>query len=258
MSHRVEWSYVQARLQARHGERLGDSEWRMLEAAKTLGRFIEESRSTPMRRFTDHINEQMTAHTIERILRAEWRAYVAEIAAWTSSAWKPAVLWGAHVPDLIMLDRLLAGDTPGWMREDPVFGPLLGADGQIRTASLEKTPFFPLSLANWASRGLVEHWLAHWRVSWPRRFGADRQWLEKLAALVRIHVRRLARAGVEESSGPYRRELAHALTRMFRRCSGTPVAVFCHLALVALDLERLRGCLVSRRLFGAEYAEGSV
>lgn len=257
MSRRVDWSYVQARLQARHGERLRDPEWRMLEAAKTLEHFIERSRSTPLRRFTDHMNAQMTSHTIERILRTEWRGYVAEVAAWTSPAWKPAVLWGAHVPDLTVLDRLLAGDTPDWMREDLVFGPLVGADRQIRAARLEKSPFSPLSPANGGDGGFAERWLAHWRALWPRRCGADCLWLAKLAEVVKAHIGQLARAGAEETSGPYRRELAHALTRTFRRRSGTPVAVFCHLALVALDLERLRGSLVRRRLFGAEYAKGA-
>ena len=61
--------------------------------------------------------------------------------------------------------------------------------------------------------------------------------------------RGLTRAGPQEASAPYRRDLAQTVTRLFRRHGGTPVAVFCHLALVALDLERLRGDLVRRALF---------
>ena len=53
----------------------------------------------------------------------------------------------------------------------------------------------------------------------------------------------------KKSSAPYRRDLAHAVTRLFRRHGASPAAVFCHLVLVALDLERLRGGLVRRRLF---------
>jgi len=36
---------------------------------------------------------------------------------------------------------------------------------------------------------------------------------------------------------------------LFRRCAGSPVAVFAHLALVALALEQLRGGIVVRSLF---------
>lgn len=255
----ADWSYVQARLQARHGERSRDSEWGMLEAAKTLDHFLVRSHSTPLRRFTVHMNAQMTSHRIESILRAKWRDYVAEVAAWPSAAWRPAVLWGAHVPDLIVLDRLLAGDAPpDWTRDDPVFGPLVGADRQTPAARLEKSRFSPLSSAKEGGGGLAECWLAHWRALLPRGCGADCRCLMSLAELVKVHIRRLAQAGPEETSGPRRRDLADALTRMFRRYSGTPVAVFCHLALVALDLERLRGNLVRRRLFGTEEAKGAI
>jgi hypothetical protein len=56
--------------------------------------------------------------------------------------------------------------------------------------------------------------------------------------------RRTARALAEQS----------ALARLFRRHAATAVAVFAYLALVALDLERLRGGLVVRSMFDAERA----
>ena len=59
---------------------------------------------------------------------------------------------------------------------------------------------------------------------------------------------------MQETSAPYRRDLAQTLTRIFRRHGGSPAAVFCHLALVALELERLRGDLVRRRLFEPSHA----
>ena len=259
MSRRAEWSDVQARLQARHGERLREPDWRLLEAAKTLGHFIERSRSTSLRRFTGHMNAQMTSHTIERSLRVEWRGYVAEIAGWTSPAWTPAVLWAAHVPDLAVLDRLLDGNAPDWAREDPVFAALASRDRQIGAANLEGSLFFPLFSALPPTKpgngGLAGLWLAHWESLWPRRSATDCRWITRLVEVVKDHTGQLARAGARETSGAYRQDLAHALTRMFRRRSFTPVAVFCHLALVALDLERLRGGLVRRRLFDIERAQ---
>jgi len=253
MSPLAEWSYVQARLQARHGERLSEPEWRMLEVAKTLAGFLQKTRSTSLRRFIDRLDDEMTSHAIERILRFAWRVYVAEIGSWAPPAWRRATLWVSYVPDLVVVDRLLAGETAIWMREDPLFGPLVSAGHDTRAASLQESPFFPLAAAPKENGGLGERWRAHWRTLWPRRCGAQCQ-LEKLADLVKAHIDELAGASVEESSELYRQKFAHALTKMFRKCGGTPAAAFCHLALIALDIERLRGSLVRRRLFHPEYA----
>jgi hypothetical protein len=74
---------------------------------------------------------------------------------------------------------------------------------------------------------------------------------------VAAHFARLARAGAQESSAPYRRDIARTLTKIFRTRSCSPVALFAHLALVGIDLERLRGGLVRRRVFGAVRAESA-
>lgn len=250
----AEWSYVQARLQARHGERLSEPEWRKLEAANTLAGFIEKIRSTSLRRFIDRLDTEMTSHAIERALRFAWRAYVAEVASWTPPAWRPAALWARYVPDLIVVDRLLAGETAIWLLEDPLFRSLVSVDQDMRAAGLRMSPFFPLAAAAPKENGrLGERWRAHWRALWPRRCGAHcRQTLEKLADLVKAHLDELDGVDLHESSRLYRWKLAHALTRMFRERGGTPSAAFCHLALVAIDIERLRGGLVRRRLFDSE------
>ncbi len=95
---------------------------------------------------------------------------------------------------------------------------------------------------------LAGRWYAHWRTLWPKD-ATERRALAALAETVKAHVARLERSGPQDASAPYRRELAQTITRMFRRHGGTPTAAFCHLALVALDLERLRGGLVRRALF---------
>jgi hypothetical protein len=51
-----------------------------------------------------------------------------------------------------------------------------------------------------------------------------------------------------------RHELHERLTGLFRAATGTVAATFCHLMLIALDFERLRGGFVSRRLFAAARA----
>ena len=58
-----------------------------------------------------------------------------------------------------------------------------------------------------------------------------------------------------DSAEPLRRELVSRLQRLLRAAAGTVVVTVCHLALVALDLERLRGGLSRRCLFGDDQTE---
>jgi hypothetical protein len=248
MSGRPQWSYVQARLQARHGERLQDADWRALEAARSLDQFIERSRATALRRFSERLNAGMSSHAIERSLRAAWRDYVAEVAGWGPLDWRPAVLWMSHLADLPAIDALLRGETPDWAQQDARL--LAFLETERHTA---KAPLAPVLPAPERESTLTRRWYAHWRTLWPR--GEAQRALTHLVDTVKAHVDRLARADRQETSAPYRRELARNVTRMFRRHGGSPIAVFCHLTLVALDLERLRGGLVRRRLFGPARAE---
>jgi hypothetical protein len=240
-------------LQARHGERLDEGDWRVLEGAKSLDHHLDRSRATSLRRFTDRLEARMSSHAIERVLRAEWRRYVAETAAWVPPVWRPAVRWLRHVPDLPMLELLRQGDAPEWVRQDPTLAAHAERDPQKRVTGHED----PSALLSLANTGTLAHWLTHWRALWPPLCGVDCQWLDRLCTAVAEHLGRLTTAGVQETSARYRGDLAQAVTRLFRRRSGTPVALFAHLTLVALDLERLRGGLVRRQLFAAESMESA-
>jgi len=253
VSARPQWSYVQARLQARHGERLQEGDWHALEAARSIDHYIERSRATPLRRFTAHVNARMPAHAIERTLRAAWRAYVADVAHWIPHEWQPAVLWAAHLADLPGLDALLRGETPGWTQQEPALLFIADSDPRVRSAHLEKTPLAPLVPSTMEESTLAIRWYAHWRALWPKPSPHTRQ-LALLAAMVQHHFERLALAGPQEASSQHRQDLAARLVRMFRHHSATPAAVFCHLGLVALELERLRGGLSRRRLFEPGHA----
>lgn len=215
------WSYVQARVQARHGGLLAEHDWRSLAAAKSVAHFLERTRATWLRRFTDPLSAGMASHAIERQLRASWRAYVAQVGEWVPAPWQPAVLWMAVLADLPLIP------------EDP--------------ANIESSALAPLLVTDAGDAGIGERWHAHWRTLWPRDSGCEG--MDRLARIVGTHVEMLARAGAQARSAPYRHALAQALVRLFRRHGGTPVAVFAHLGLVALELEQLRGAVVRRRLF---------
>ena len=222
MSGDPQWHYAQTRLQARHGERLDAAGWQGLEAAQSGDYYLDRARATALRGFAGRIDAGMEPHALERILRAEWRDLVAEIAGWVPTAWRPAVLWVQPIAELPARAALEAGTQAAWMEADPVL------------SAQTLTP------AAWGRR---------WRALWPRGAAADRQPLEELAALVTAHLAALAQAPQDGGSAGLREALAHALTRIFRRHAAAPAAVFAQLALIALDLERFRGGLLRRRLF---------
>jgi hypothetical protein len=254
MSANPRWSYVQARLQARHGERLQETDWRAIEAARSIDEFIARARVTALRRFTERVNARMSSHAVERMLRDTWRVYVAELASWVPAAWCQAVLWTSLLPELPIIDGALRGEAPEWIEQDPAFAELAKADAQKRNVTPANSPLDALVASNGREKTLAARWYTHWRSLWPRRQAANRALLDLIATII-AHVERLDRAGLQEASASYRRDLARKLTRMFRRHGGSPAAMFCHLALVALDLERLRGDLVRRRLFEPSIAE---
>jgi len=249
VSPRPRWRYVQARLQARHGERLSEADWRMLEAARSLDHFLERARGTPLRRFTERLNAGVTSHAIERLLRMSWRTYVAEVAGWLDRDWQPAVLWAAHVADLPAINALLRGEAPAWAKQDSALAAFAEGNPLQRSAALENSPLAPLLPAPGRGTSLAHRWAAHWQLLWPRSGRAETHGLHNLIAVVAAHAVQLALAAPPGTSPPHRLEVAKRLTRLFRQNGASPAAVFSHLALAALDLERLRGNLVRRRLF---------
>jgi hypothetical protein len=85
-------------------------------------------------------------------------------------------------------------------------------------------------------------------VDWPRVSRAERHALEAFARELALHVQRMATPGMVDDGFAERAILGVTLTRLFRRHGEEPVAPFCHLVLVAMDLERLRGALERRAL----------
>jgi hypothetical protein len=244
MSLRPSWSYVQARLQARRAERLTEGDWQVLEAVRSPDHFIDRARATASRRFSERLNTGMSSHGIEHELRNAWRDHVTEVASWCPPDWRPAILWCAPLADLPSFAALLRGEAPRWAQQDAALAAFL----ELAQDATTRSPLDVLLPGSKREPTLAGRWYAHWRSLWPQ--GArERRALTVLADTVKAHVARLDLADPEDTSLAYRRALAQAMSRMFRRHSASPIAVFCHLALVALDLERLRGGLVRRALF---------
>jgi hypothetical protein len=231
--------YAQARVQSQYGARPHSSDWRRLEASHDLGQYLEGARGSIFGPWIAGIDRSRDVHTIERTLRAAWRHYVATVAGWHPRCWQAWLTWLEWLPSLGLIAQLERADPkPPWLQADP----LLGATGRGTALAV----FEP---AITGAVPLGQLWLAHWRELRPAVEGGTEQLLVVLARVVREHARALSLESADAVA--LREQLRARLCRLFRSAAGTPVATLCHLVLMALDFERLRGGLVTRALFGS-------
>lgn len=244
-----EFAYAQVRLQARHGERMSEADWRALEGAHSLSRYLEQARRTPLRRWSESIDATMSSHAIEAALRREADRTVREVARWMPRSWRAAVGWLAVLPLLPVLEGILDGDDPpAWASEDPLLATLSGSDPVARRTILAQSFLAPLVASVPDARSLSDLWSDHWKTLWPGGEGANPA-LASFAAAVLRDLTAVSTAAPRGSSNAVRQGTERICIRHFRTGAATPVAAFAHLGLVLVDLERFRGDVVRRSLF---------
>jgi len=228
--------YASARVRARHGARLTERDWERVEAIGGLAECLDALRTTSLARWAAPLDSTDDSHGLERALRAQWRRYVDEVASWHPIANQPWLVWLAWLPSLSLIAQFARPEpAPAWLLADPLLGPLAAGEPLERSTAMERTALAPLVPGVRAAQPLLVLWQAQWRRLAPRR--------EPMA-------REVDTSGTRESAGE--------LARLYRACAGTIVASACHLLMLALDLERLRGILVIRCLFGrTARAEGA-
>jgi hypothetical protein len=245
------FAYPQARIQARYADLPGEDDWQRLAGARTLGIFLEEAREGALRSWVKGFSALSDAHDLERGLRAIWTDSVEEVALWVPGPWHPACSWLRWLPLLPLFAHAARGHAlPDWMSQDLALHPLRGADGALDPKALSAAGAGVLLVP---PEGLADAWRAQWRRLWPaceRRFLVN---LERLAERVLRHAQSFAQSG-RDGAWPLRRELRERLRLDFHRLELQPAAAFTFLALVALDLERLRAALMQRALFPTQEA----
>jgi hypothetical protein len=247
------FAYAQARVQARYAELPGEDAWQRLMAARTLGMFLEEAREGALRAWVKGFSAQSDGHDLDRGVRAIWQDEVIRVAAWLPLPWRPAVIWLRWLPLLPLLAHTgRGGPLPAWVGLDCTLRGLRRPDGTLEPEALIDAgagALLPVSGDGTADPALdwASAWAREWRRLWPR---CDRRFLthlDRLAALIRAHAQAFPSVG--EAAWPLRRELRERLRLGFHRLPLQPAAAFSYLALVALDLERLRAALMERALF---------
>jgi hypothetical protein len=150
------------------------------------------------------------------------------------------------LPLLPLLGHVARGHPlPPWVDSDPSLGVPRRSDGVLDTQALVAVGGVALTAP---AEGLPEAWRAEWQRLWPGGDKALVGGVEGLAASVLRHTRAFAQAG-SDTAWSLRRELRERLRMDFHRLGLQPAAGFAFLALVALDLERLRAALMQRALF---------
>jgi hypothetical protein len=221
--------YAQARIQSRHGARAGGAAWATAHAAATMAALLESARASALGAWTAGLDPGCTFDEFELLLRERLRERIAEVARWMPQPWRPAVLWTRALVDLPALERLAAGrGAMAWMARDPGLAPRLGDRPDEQRAG-----------------HMREEWLAAWRRMWPRCSADERRALEELVHTVRSHLDEFARASAEDAWA-LRLALGARLETLFRRHALLAAAAFDHLAIIALDAERVRAELAAR------------
>jgi len=247
---RADFAYVQARVQARHG-RLADAPlWRALQASRSAAHYLARLRASVLADWVDALADTRDPHRIERQLRERWRGRVDEVARWQPARWRAATRWFATLGDLAPIDAMLQGSpVPRWAHDDSRLAAFAQPDPGSRADALGAAGLAPFAGAaaggEGARRDAASIWLAEWARLVPAG-EADPALLRRPAELL---LPRLRGAGGGARALPAE-ATRHALRGLFRRHATTPVAVFAHLGLVALDAEQLRGEIVVRCLYG--------
>lgn len=253
MAETARLAYLQARLQARHGERPAAEAWQLAEASVDLAHFLDVLRGLSLQRWVRAISADSSCPEIERALRLAWRDLVVQAADWVPREWRPAVLCLRWLPDLPAVEFARRGQPSLlWMGQDAWLSAVeeLGEAGSGRAEALMGGPELSLLLAE---LGPNEDALEAWQRVWQRLLpdvaeDRPRAGLTDLLSLLREHRMQMARVDADASGQPLRQALGQELLRIFRRAAGTPAALFAFLGLEALELERVRANLVVRRL----------
>lgn len=244
-----QFAYSQTRLQARHGERPDEQTWRQLETQQELVNFLQNARRSPLRPWVLGMHANDNWHLLEQTLLQQLHLYIEHVANWQPSPWRAAVRWVRHLLYLPALQYLLSGNTaPAWMLQDSYLKPFTSTGVQQRLLAMQQSDSAPIVSAWQEGLPLLKGWLQHWHTLWPDEHSTTTRPLIKISALLLRHLETFRH--IHPGQGWQEREnLASKLSNLFRRYSQQPAAVFLHLALVALDIERLRGNIMQRALF---------
>ncbi|MCG6897036.1 MAG: hypothetical protein LJE60_08025 [Thiocapsa sp.] len=245
------FAYAQARILARVSRLPSPADWQRLASARTLTAYLEEARVSGLSEWVRGFSGLSQPHDLERGLRALARESALTTAEWAPRPWRPAIEWVGWLPWLPLFEHVSRGDgLPDWVRRDDQLGGLIGEGDALDPAALESAGLAALIRLPEPS-GLGARWLTGWRERWPACGRQKRRNLEWLAVLVPRHLDAFRQVS-PASAWALREALRERLRLHLHQHLLQPAALFGYLALVFLDLERLRAALLTRAVFSAD------
>lgn len=250
------YAYVQTRLQARHGMRPAEDEWRRLRSIGDLGNYLQVVQKSDLSNWAVGLSVNTSVHDIELILRQRFRAYIDDLSRWPADEWRTSIAWVKRLIDLPAINHILSGQPPAnWMIDDPELKPFIHVNENLRDDAFLSSDCSVFLKAWKAHEPLVDAWYRQWLAHAPLK----KQQQSDLDRLWRLFKKRLQTQcdNPEDSTELVRESMERELRGIFRSLAGKPEMIFAHLGLVALDLEKLRGDLVRRALFQVESGAAS-
>lgn len=229
--------YALARLHARLAWRASAPTWQRLHAARSLPALLDVARSTTLAPYVAGVAANATLLQIDLAFQTQLRSRIDEVAGWLPAPWQPAARWTATLLDLpAQLHERHERSSSHQARSAP--GPAPGVEHRAphtQPARVDR-PASP--------HPALAAWLHAWQQRWPADCPALASWSQRLAAEL------TALAAADPATAPALREqLATRLASdLHARAAPPQIAPFAFLALLALDLKRLRGECVRARL----------
>lgn len=121
----TDFSYVLARLHARHGARAKARDWSRLEPYRDFRGYLDAVRATPLAPHVAGLTSESGLHVVESHIRAAWWRGLDTIGAWHGAAFQPAfarLAAQALLPAWLHRARAARADgapdwMPGWLDE---------------------------------------------------------------------------------------------------------------------------------------------
>lgn len=240
--------YAQVRIQSRYAARAHAAAWREMEHARELPALIELARGAGFGRVVAQLPLPLGLHELDFALRKQWRERVDEVAGWMPVEWQAALRWCSLIVDLPFIRYLADGGIPyRWMQRDPCLASLSAQPGSRAPAATGMAGLF-VGLHEPGPEAVASGWYRQWRRRMPRLSEDEAAHLLLLVRSVESHLGAFSKAAVD-AGWRQRQMLEQKLNTLFRRSTLEPLAAFAFLALLWLDLERLRGEIATRIAF---------
>jgi hypothetical protein len=241
-------AYAQARIQSRYGERADARVWLKLHNIQDLGSYLQTAQQTPLRHWVLGLSSSHSSHDIELALRQKYRRSIDEVASWMPTDWQKPLHWVKRLADLPALQYLADGGEPlDWMIADPDINGFIADDPLVCVQAIRQAGN-SIMVDSWQQSGsILSGWLSQWNSLRPKSRYSNRG-LEPLEKLLHDQMHQQRNQQEVPLPGDYE-IILDQLRLIFRRYAFQPAAVFAYLAIVAIDLHRIRSDLMQRLYF---------